>query len=165
MYLPSLKAIEADLQTTEALVALTLSCYTISLAFFPLIWGPLSDIYSRKKVLQLGMGLYIVSAIGCALPFFGIYVLIFFRIIQAMGSASLVVVGAGSISDVYPPQLRSKAMGWFGVSPLIGPLVGPTIGGQIAELIGWRGTFWVLAALAIINSALVACFLPETLDP
>lgn len=37
MYLPSLKTIENDLHTTEALVALTLSCYTVSLAFFPLV--------------------------------------------------------------------------------------------------------------------------------
>lgn len=52
-----------ELETTEDMVALTLSAYALTVGFCPLLWGPLSDHYGRRIVLLACLSIFIVSAI------------------------------------------------------------------------------------------------------
>lgn len=58
------------------------------------------------------------------------------------------VVGGGTIADLYQPSERGKAMALFGLGPLLGLVSGPVIGGFVTEYLGWRWTFWLILILA-----------------
>jgi MFS family permease len=57
------------------------------------------------------------------------------------------VVGGGTIADLYEANKRGKAMALFGLGPLLGPVIGPVIGGFVTEYLGWRWTFWLILIL------------------
>lgn len=163
IYLPSLKVIEQELDTSAAMVGLTISSYVALFAFMPLIYGPYSDRYGRRPILQVSLAIYVITSLLCA-QVWSIEILIAFRALQALGVAAAMVVGAGAIADVYPREGRGQAMGVFGVAPLIGPIIGPPMGGLIEAIVGWRGIFYVLAGAGAIILVAVTLGLPETLD-
>ncbi len=163
IYLPSLKVIEEDLDTSAAMVGLTISSYVALFAFMPLVYGPYSDRHGRKPILQVSLAIYVITSLLCA-QVWAIEALIAFRALQALGVAAAMVVGAGAIADVFPRERRGQAMGIFGVAPLIGPIIGPPLGGLIEALVGWRGIFYVLAGAGAVILVIVTLGLPETLD-
>src|SRR5664279_4344791 len=91
MYLPGFPAIAKDLSTSAAKVSLSLSSFFIGISLGQLIYGPLLDRFGRKKPLYIGMSVYILASLVCALSH-SISVLIFLRFIQAMGSCAATVV-------------------------------------------------------------------------
>eukprot|EP00005_Dracoamoeba_jomungandri_P000338 CAMPEP_0174257280 /NCGR_PEP_ID=MMETSP0439-20130205/6444_1 /TAXON_ID=0 /ORGANISM="Stereomyxa ramosa, Strain Chinc5" /LENGTH=247 /DNA_ID=CAMNT_0015340303 /DNA_START=74 /DNA_END=814 /DNA_ORIENTATION=+ len=163
MYLPSIVTVINDLDTTEEMVALTISLYTLFVGITPLIWGPASDRFGRKVVICTSLSIYIMTTILCGMSW-NVYYLIIFRVLQGIGLSASGVVGAGSISDVFPPRNRGFALGWYSVTALIGPIVGPVVGGVIGDLWGWRSIFYVLAGTGGIILTGVIIFLPETLN-
>ncbi len=162
IYLPSLNIIEKDLDTSAAMVGLTISSYVALFAFMPLIYGPYSDRVGRRPILQISLAIYIFTSLLCSLSW-SIETLIAFRSLQALGVSAAMVVGAGAITDVFPRGERGRAMGVFGVAPLIGPIIGPPMGGVIEAFVGWRGIFYILAATGIVILVVVSIGLPETL--
>ncbi len=163
IYLPALSIIEKELTTTSVMVGLTISGYVLLAGLMPLVYAPFADRLGRRRILLVSLGLYVVTSVLCALSW-NIWSLIAFRTLQALGVSAATVVGAGAIADVYPPQSRGRAMGMFGVAPLIGPVIGPLIGGIIINAVGWRGLFLTLAALGAVVLAALAIWMPETLS-
>src|ERR1700749_4753823 len=84
MYLPAFPAIAADLHTTVAHVALSLSSFFIGISFGQLLYGPLLDRFGRKKPLYAGLCIYLVASIGCAFAA-SVDALIVLRLLQALG--------------------------------------------------------------------------------
>ena len=69
--------------------------FFIIFAVGTLFWGPLSDKYGRKPILLIGLIIFSLASIGCAVSV-NIYQLIFFRIIQAIGSGAPTAVATAS---------------------------------------------------------------------
>src|ERR687889_1987028 len=67
MYLPGFPAIAADLNTTVAHVSLSLSSFFIGISAGQLLYGPLLDRFGRKKPLYIGILVYLIASIGCAM--------------------------------------------------------------------------------------------------
>ena len=86
-YLPALPTIARDLQTSPALVQVSLSVYFVGIALGQAVYGPLSDRVGRKPALYLGLTLFIVASLGCALSP-RVEALIVFRFLQALGGSS-----------------------------------------------------------------------------
>eukprot|EP01125_Pyxidicula_operculata_P001495 TRINITY_DN1135_c0_g3_i1.p1 TRINITY_DN1135_c0_g3~~TRINITY_DN1135_c0_g3_i1.p1 ORF type:complete len:435 (-),score=37.54 TRINITY_DN1135_c0_g3_i1:24-1328(-) len=164
IYLPSLAGIEDELNTTEFMAMLTISPYFIILGLVPMVYGPMSDRYGRKKVILFGLLINLATSISCGFAW-NIESLIAFRSLQALGVGSLLVVGAGVITDIYPMQLRANALGMFTIAPSVGPLFGPSIGGLISEELSWRWVFFISAMVSGVFAILCIIFLPETLSP
>lgn len=127
MYLPGFSRIAEDLGTDENHVAFTLTSYFIGIAVGQLIYGPIVDKYGRKKPLLIGLTIYSVAALGCALSP-DIESMIAMRFLQALGGCVGMVASNAIISDVYQKEHRAKAfssiMLVMGVAPLIAPSVG-----------------------------------------
>jgi MFS family permease len=72
-------------------------------------------------------------------------------------------VGAGTISDIWAPRERGRAMSLFYLGPLMGPLFAPIIGGGLSQALGWTATMWFLAIFGGIILIMLFFCLPETL--
>jgi predicted MFS family arabinose efflux permease len=108
-----------------------------------------------------GVLLYIGASLGAALSG-TIYLLLFFRVLQAAGMAVGSVVATTVISDLFEGKLRGRAMGTFQMLVALGPAVGPVVGGFVGQYFGFHGVFWVLAFAGLMLWTLNYTYLPET---
>lgn len=161
IYTPMLPTIEEQLHTTGFMVNLTISVFTLVLAFMQIVYGPLADTKGRRKVLLTGILIYIGASIGAGLST-SIYMLLFFRALQAVGMAVGSVVAVSVIGDLYEGKLRGRAMGTFQMLVALGPVVGPVIGGFVGEHFGFHSVFWVLTVGAVLLWTANYFYCPET---
>jgi DHA1 family bicyclomycin/chloramphenicol resistance-like MFS transporter len=161
MYLPALPSIGASLGADLHAVQASLVAFILAMSVTQLFYGPLSDRIGRKAPLYVGMLLFGVGSIGCALAP-GIATLIVFRALQGIGAGAGAVIPRAIVRDLHTGseavRLMSLLMLVFSVSPILAPLTGSFV----IALAGWRGIFWVVAAAAALGIALVAMRLPET---
>jgi DHA1 family bicyclomycin/chloramphenicol resistance-like MFS transporter len=161
MYLPSFPEIATDFSTTVARVSFSLSSYFVGLALGQIMYGPLLDRYGRKKPLYLGLGVYILTSLGCLLAA-SIEGLVFLRFIQASGGCVAGVAAMAIVRDLFEPQEGAKVFSRLILILGVSPLLAPTIGGYLATHFGWHSVFLVLAALALLLLLTVFFFLPES---
>ena len=164
MYLPGFPAIAGDLHTDISHVGLSLTSYFIGISLGQLGYGPLLDRYGRKRPIIAGLLLYIGAAIGCGLsPTIGWLVVM--RFILAIGSCVGIVAARAIVRDLFSPyevaRIFSTLMLVLGVSPIIAP----SAGAFIADTLGWRYIFAVLAAIALAILVAVVRVLPESRQP
>jgi len=161
MYLPALPAIGVALHADVHAVQLSLMAFFISFAISQLVYGPAADIFGRKPPLYVGIGLFTVGSIGCALaPDIGW--LIGFRFLQGLGGGAPIVVPRAIVRDLHTgaeaTRLMSLLMLVFSVSPILAPL----IGSLVIDAAGWRAIFWGVTAIGAVGLLLTALALEET---
>lgn len=88
--------------------------------------------------------------------------LIVFRVFTGGAAAAVQSVGTGTISDLWEPKERGKAIGIFYLGPLCGPGIAPIIGGALAQTLGWRSTLWALVIFGGALLLMIIFCLPET---
>ena len=159
---PSLTDISTSLDTTPTITNLSVAFYMLSLAFFPLFWSSFSESSGRRSVYVISFTLAVIFNVLSAVST-NIAMFVVMRILSGGAAASVQVVGAGTIADIFHVQERGKAIGTFYLGPLMGPMLAPTIGGALQIKWGWRSTMWFLAIFSFVALILLTCCLPETL--
>jgi multidrug resistance protein len=125
--------------------------FVLGFSVGPLFLSPLSEIYGRRVVLNVSNVFFCAFNLGCALaPNLGS--LIAMRLIAGTGGSACLTIGAGVISDLFPPEQRGKAMAMYSLGILWGPVLGPIIGGFVAQRAGWRWDFYVVFIASVILS-------------
>ncbi len=161
---PAFPALETDLDATPFAVQQTVSVYLLAYALMSLLHGQLSDAFGRRPVILLGVAVYVLASIGCALSP-SLEVLLGFRALQGMSAGAGLIVGRAIIRDCFEgaeaQRLMSTVSMIFGVAPAIAPI----IGGWIIAFAPWSAIFWFLALLALALLAASALWLPETHPP
>lgn len=163
MYLPALPVIVDDLATSPAMVQLTLSGFMLGLGVGQLIIGPISDSLGRRGLLIAGAFLQLVASIGCAVAP-DMRTLIVTRLLQGLGGGACVVLARAVVPDLAKGRAAAKGFALLMTIQAIAPIVAPIAGGFLLEPIGWRGLFWVLAAIAALQLA-VPLFLVRESKP
>jgi DHA1 family bicyclomycin/chloramphenicol resistance-like MFS transporter len=162
MYLPALPTIAREFAVDASAVQSSLAAYFIGIAIGQAFYGPLSDRIGRKPSLYLGLSLFMVSSVGCALAG-SVDALIAFRFLQALGGCAPIVIPRAVVRDHFDQagsvRMLSLLMLVMGLAPILAPL----IGGQLLVHFGWRAVFWLLAAYAAVWLTVVAMFLQESL--
>ncbi|RAP72284.1 MFS transporter, partial [Candidatus Erwinia dacicola] len=97
IYLPAMPVMAKDLQGDAEL---TITGFLIGFCFAQLIWGPISDRYGRRLPLFIGLGLFIIGSVGCALSK-DIVQIVFWRVFQALGACTGPMVARAMIRDLF----------------------------------------------------------------
>ena len=164
MYLPALPAIASDLQASTAATQMTLMAFFVAFGVCQIVYGPVSDMVGRKPPIYFGIVVFAFGSIGCGLAP-SISWLIFFRFVQGLGAAAVMVIPRAVIRDLHTgvdaTRLMSLVMLVFSVSPILAPLVGS---GLIVPF-GWRSVFAAVTVASVLSFLLVAFVLPETRPP
>jgi EmrB/QacA subfamily drug resistance transporter len=157
-----LPAIGAGLHITTRGLEWTVDAYTLAMAGLLISSGALADRLGRRRVFRLGLVVFAVASVGCALaPGFG--VLVAARAVQGVGASMLSPVALAIVVNVMTdPRERARAIGvWaavFGVSMAAGPLVG----GALVSAVGWRAVFWINVPVVVVALVLTGLFVPES---
>ncbi|MBI4195810.1 MAG: DHA2 family efflux MFS transporter permease subunit [Betaproteobacteria bacterium] len=88
-------------------------------------------------------------------------VLIFCRVVQGAVAGLLQPLSMYTLFRVFPPERRGSAMGFFGMSVILGPALGPTLGGVLIDHFNWRYIFFVAVPVSAAAMLLGSLFMPE----
>lgn len=161
-YLAAMPEMADQLGADAGSVEFTISGFLIGFSLGQLLWGALSDKYGRRLPVAIGLVLFVIGSIGCALSA-SVEEIILWRILQAIGACAGVVLSRAIVRDLYQGARAAQMLSTLIAVMAIAPLLGPILGSQIAAIAGWRAIFWVLVLLGPL--ALVGLFtLPETLS-
>jgi DHA1 family bicyclomycin/chloramphenicol resistance-like MFS transporter len=150
MYLPALPTMSDHLAAPVPLVNLTLVLFFMFFGGSMIIWGTLSDKYGRKPILLIGVVVYVVAGILCAIAD-NVYQLILFRIFQAIGSGATISVSMAVMKDLFEGRERERVLAFANILFSVAPIIAPSIGSLILRFISWRGIFIVLAGFGLIG--------------
>ncbi|NON62398.1 MFS transporter [Acidianus sp. RZ1] len=145
----ALPTITIDLHTDLLTSIWVLLGYLLVLAILSTQAGRIGDIVGRSKAYNLGFILFTVASALCGLSF-EIYMLIAFRIIQAIGGALLTANSYAVIADIFQPTERGKAYGITSLGWNVGALLGIILGGIITTFISWQFIFYINVPIGII---------------
>ena len=138
----ALPTISRDLGGGLAVQQWVVDAYLLTLGSLILIAGSVSDLFGRRRVLELGLWWFGVTSLFCAIAPNGTF-LIIARALQGVGGALLVPSSLALIISAFSGPAQSKAIGtwtaWFSVAAVIGPL----LGGLIVAVTSWRWIFGV----------------------
>ena len=161
LYVPLLPDLQRQLHTSLALVNLTVTVFTISMAVMQVVLGPVVDRNGRKAILIPGLILYVAATIGCMLSG-SIEMLLIFRVFQGIGASVVPLVAATMIGDLFEGKERAESMATYQMILGISPALGPLIGGLIGQAFGYTGVFGFAAGTAVLILVLSLFMLPET---
>lgn len=152
-----------DFGITSTILALGMTVFMIGLAFGPLVLAPMSELYGRRPVyiLALGLAFILVLPISFANNYGTILAVRF--IVAFMGSVTL-ANAPGTLGDIFSEDYRALAFSCYFLAPMNGTVLGPIIGGIIYQSLGWRWINWVEFILLGV-SFLIALATPETYAP
>jgi len=164
MYLPGFPDIARDLHTTVAHITLSITSFFIGISVGQMIYGPLLDKYGRKKPLYIGLAIYLVTSLACALAPTA-DALIVIRFFQALGSCAGLVASRAYVRDIFPVSENAKVFSLLMLVLALSPIVAPTLGGYVSSSFGWQSIFYILATIAGLTLLLVLIKLPEGRKP
>jgi DHA1 family bicyclomycin/chloramphenicol resistance-like MFS transporter len=164
MYLPGFPSIAAHLHTTVAHVSLSLSAFFIGISVGQFLYGPLLDRYGRKKPLYVGLTLYLLASVGCALAP-SADALIALRLLQALGGCVGMVAARAIVRDIFAVGDNAKVFSLLMLVVGVSPLLAPTLGGYITAAFGWQYIFVVLAVISAGILIAVHYRLPDSRQP
>ncbi|PIA96378.1 putative transporter [Cercospora beticola] len=165
MIAPALESISTEFGVEEAVRSqLMLSVFVLAYAFGPLLFAPLSELYGRRIVLQLGNIFSFAFNLGCGFAQNSNQMIVC-HFLAGVGGSVPVSVGGGTVSDIWHPHQRGQAVAIYSFMPLFGPAVGPIAGAFIAEHTTWRWCFWSTSAACALIQGIAWFFLQETYAP
>lgn len=158
IYLPALPAMSHDLRGDAEL---TVTGFLIGFTLAQLIWGPVADRIGRKTPLAVGMLLFTVGSIGCALSQ-TLPQIVFWRVFQAFGACVGPMLSRAMIRDLFGASQAARLLSTLVMIMAVAPIAGPLLGGVLLKIASWHAHFWLLAAIGALMFAAVFR-LPESL--
>lgn len=159
----ALPRMASDLGSTTTDLQWVISVYMLALGAFMAPAGRIGDIFGRRRVLFIGIALFGIASVFCAIAPSATVVIIF-RAVQGLGAALIFPVSVSVLTNTLPAEKSSHAIGLaYGIAGL-GNAAGPLVGGLLTQTLGWRAVFWMLVPLAVISLAIGMRTIPETSD-
>ncbi len=131
--------------------------YVLAMSVFLIPVGRLADKHGRLRFYLVGLGIFGVFSIACAVAFSGSF-LVVMRFLQGVGAAFMASTSVALVTAVFPPHERGKGLGLNAMAGYVGLMAGPPIGGLIVGHTSWRWIFLVnvpIVILTVINGWLL----------
>ncbi|GAC1338878.1 MAG: multidrug effflux MFS transporter [Acetobacteraceae bacterium] len=158
---PTLVALPAALATSTLVAGLTLSLFMAGFALGQLAGGLLSDRYGRRPVLLVGLSLYTVAGVCCAVAISGPG-LAASRLVQGVGAGSCSVLALAIVQDLFQGEAARKKRSYITVVFGAVPVLAPALGAWVAHAAGWRAVYVVLAVAGVLLLLVVWLCLAES---
>ncbi len=123
------------------------------------LYGKLGDLYGRKRVLQVGVVIFLAGSALCGASQ-SMTGLIVFRAIQGLGGGGLMVTTQAVVGDIVSPRDRGRYQGIFGAVFGLASVAGPLLGGYFTTHLSWRWIFYVNLPLGLLALFVIAATLP-----
>lgn len=155
--------ITSDLSGIE-LVSWVYAIYMLATAVSTPIYGKLADLFGRKRVLLVGIIIFLIGSILCGMAM-NMTQLIIFRAFQGLGAGAVMPITMTIIGDLNKEaQVRVKAQGWISAVWGVSGVIGPLLGGFLVDTLSWRYIFFLnvpfgLLSLFMIMKYYKACVL------
>ncbi|MEU2351257.1 MFS transporter [Modestobacter sp. NPDC049651] len=161
----ALRQIGAELGASAGTLQLVVAAYGVVYAALVVIGGRLGDSFGRKRMLLVGLGLFAVTSLLCAVAQTPGQ-LVAARFVQGVSGAALSPQVLASIHANSDGHHRTRALAWFGATAGLATSLAFLVGGALAGSdLGWRSVFWINTPVALLVVVGVARYLPETKAP
>jgi len=128
------------------------------------IYGKLSDLFGRRPMMMIGVSLFLLGSLLCALSQ-EMWQLIVFRGLQGLGAGAIFPIALSIIGDLFSPRERGKYQGLFGAVFALSSIIGPALGGFLTDTISWHWVFLVNLPLGIVALVVLWRLLPHVRHP
>src|SRR6201987_137523 len=160
----ALPALQASLHANVVGVQWVVESYGLFLGALILIGGSLGDLFGRRRMFLIGVGIFGVASIACGLAS-NIQQLVIARSVQGVGAAFLVPGSLSIISASFDEKTRVRAIGTWSGFTAITTALGPVVGGWLIEHASWRWAFFLNVPLAAAVVAISLWQVPESRNP
>jgi len=150
----ALPTLSKSFNVDTSFITWSVTLYTLLLTGTIIIFGRLSDKYSRLNIYSLGLTIFLIASILCGFSN-NVIQLIVFRGLQGIGAAMLQGTATAIITTTIPENRQGSALGTLSILLGIGPVLGPSIGGLLISVGNWRWIFWVNIPFIFIG--LIGC--------
>jgi EmrB/QacA subfamily drug resistance transporter len=124
------------------------------------VYGKFSDVFGRKPMLLIGVGIFLVGS-GLSGLSQNMAELVTFRAIQGLGAGAIFPIALAVIGDLFTARERGRYQGLFGAVFGLSFIVGPLIGGWITDNVSWHWVFYVNLPVGIAALVVLAATLPN----
>src|SRR4051794_7685283 len=136
------------------------SAYLVTSTVTVPVWGKLSDLYGRRLLYQVGIGVFLLGTLLSGISS-SMTELIIFRAIQGLGAGALVPLGMTIIGDTFTVKERAKMQAYFSGVWGLSSLVGPIFGGFITDHLSWRWVFFINLPVGDVAAIIIGFALKE----
>ncbi|KAK5074401.1 hypothetical protein LTR64_006455 [Lithohypha guttulata] len=155
---------EFDIAERSAEEFLVMSIFLLAFAIGPFLWGPLSEVFGRARVMQLSNLIFLLFNTVCGFAKTKQQMMAF-RFLSGIGGSAPQAIGGGIVSDCFKAGERGTAVAVYSLMPFISPAIAPIIGGYATQYTTWRWAFWATSIFNLVVQIACLFLLRETFAP
>jgi DHA2 family multidrug resistance protein len=148
-----------EFESTQAIVAWTMTGYTLALATVIPLAGWAADRFGTKRLFMASVLAFTAGSMLCATAP-NITLLITFRVVQGLGGGMLMPLAITTLTRAAGPRRIGRLMAVLGIPMLLGPIAGPILGGWLIDSYGWEWIFGINVPIGVITFVLTAIVFP-----
>jgi EmrB/QacA subfamily drug resistance transporter len=118
------------------------------------LYGKLGDLYGRKQVLLVAIGIFLAASVACGAAATMDQLLVA-RFAQGLGAGGLGSLSMAAIADVVPARQLGRWMGYQGVMFAVSSIAGPIVGGLFVDHLSWRWAFFVNLPVGAVSALII----------
>jgi MFS transporter, YNFM family, putative membrane transport protein len=155
-----LPELSREFGATAAEISTIMTASTLAVALTAPVTGAIADVFGRKRVIAFALFAVSVPTVMLTLAH-GVHEIAFWRFVQGLFLPAIFAVTVAYIGDEWPPGEVAGVTGVYVTGSSIGGFAGRMVPGALADLVGWRPAFLVLAAMTLLAAVAILFMLPR----
>ncbi len=154
----ALPTIIADLNGSQTEYTWVVTASLLAMTVSSPIWSKFSDLYSKKLLVQLAIGVFLVGSLAAG-AVQNVPELLAARAVQGLGMGGLIALAQSILGSIIPPRERGRYSGYLAATMAVATVSGPLLGGVIVDAAGWRWCFWIAIPFALVGLVMLQKYL------